>query len=640
MSGSNWGYSLLEAVALKGTLVLGAAWLVAILLRRFSAAVRHVVWTAAFAALLALPFLSLSLPAWRVRVVPSSVLFQASAAASNPAVISVPPRVGASAAPLRSSSAPPWRGVVVALWLAGVLVAVARMLAGGLAMIFARRRSRQIEQVHVPGMRRAVPVLEARPGAMPMTFGFLRPAVFLPADADSWSPGRRRMVLLHELAHIRRGDAATHLLAKAALCLSWWNPLAWHAWREFLKERERAADDLVLAAGARPSEYAGYLLEIARTMQPARALDWAAIAMARRSQIEGRLLSILDSGVNRQAPARPWMVAAVLLAVAFVSPFAALRAQEDVAVPADVEATIRTAAAEKNNEMLDKVASAAATTRRFDIAQKLLESSLLIREQKSGAQSVDYGVGLLKLGDLERRRNHRPEAEAFYTKALSVLGGRPESAPALLYLATVAIGTNRFDDAFDLLQRAQVADPSQSGRALMWMAVIRDRQSRPAEAESLYQTALAQQSENSADAMVLYAQFLRGQGRSEEAQSFQDRAQAERKAHPYQTIRLAQAAGTNAVRVGNGVTPPTLVFKAEPEYTEEARVAKYQGTVIISAEIGTDGAASMLQVVRGLGFGLDDNAIDAISRWQFKPGTKDGQPVPVMATIEVNFRLL
>ena len=129
---------------------------------------------------------------------------------------------------------------------------------------------------------------------MPMTFGVLRPTVLLPEEARAWSDERRRVVLLHELAHVLRGDAATHLLARTALALHWWNPLAWTMWREFLKERERATDDLVLGTGATASDYASHLLEIARTMQARPASAAAGVAMARRSQLEGRLLAILD----------------------------------------------------------------------------------------------------------------------------------------------------------------------------------------------------------------------------------------------------------------------------------------------------------------------------------------------------------
>jgi TonB family protein len=88
------------------------------------------------------------------------------------------------------------------------------------------------------------------------------------------------------------------------------------------------------------------------------------------------------------------------------------------------------------------------------------------------------------------------------------------------------------------------------------------------------------------------------------------------------------------------VTAPILLSKIEPEYSQDARAAKYQGTVLLYVEIGTDGLAHNIQVSRGLGFGLDEKAVQAVTQWKFKPATKDGQPVTVSANIEVNFRLL
>ena len=97
---------------------------------------------------------------------------------------------------------------------------------------------------------------------------------------------------------------------------------------------------------------------------------------------------------------------------------------------------------------------------------------------------------------------------------------------------------------------------------------------------------------------------------------------------------------TAASRVGNGVTAPVLAAKKEPEYSEEARVAKIQGTVVLSIVIGVDGHASNATLARSVGFGLDEKALDAVMQWEFKPGTLNGLPVPVQAQIEVNFRLL
>jgi TonB family protein len=98
--------------------------------------------------------------------------------------------------------------------------------------------------------------------------------------------------------------------------------------------------------------------------------------------------------------------------------------------------------------------------------------------------------------------------------------------------------------------------------------------------------------------------------------------------------------GGGVFRVGGGVTAPTLLSKVEPEYSEEARRAKYQGTVVLYVEVYPDGKAHNLKVLRSLGLGLDEKAIEAVNKWRFRPGYKDGKPVAVQATIEVNFRLL
>jgi TonB family protein len=98
--------------------------------------------------------------------------------------------------------------------------------------------------------------------------------------------------------------------------------------------------------------------------------------------------------------------------------------------------------------------------------------------------------------------------------------------------------------------------------------------------------------------------------------------------------------GGGVYRVGGGVSAPALLFKVEPEYSEEARKAKYQGTVVLYVEVDAAGKARNLRVVKSLGLGLDEKAIEAVNKWKFRPGYKDGKPVTVAATIEVNFRLL
>ncbi len=98
--------------------------------------------------------------------------------------------------------------------------------------------------------------------------------------------------------------------------------------------------------------------------------------------------------------------------------------------------------------------------------------------------------------------------------------------------------------------------------------------------------------------------------------------------------------GGGAYKIGGGVSAPALIYKVEPEYSEEARKAKYQGTVVLFVIVDDKGNPRDVRVVRPLGLGLDQKAIEAVQKWRFRPGMKDGHPVPVQATIEVNFRLL
>lgn len=98
--------------------------------------------------------------------------------------------------------------------------------------------------------------------------------------------------------------------------------------------------------------------------------------------------------------------------------------------------------------------------------------------------------------------------------------------------------------------------------------------------------------------------------------------------------------GGGAYRIGGEVSAPTLISKTEPEYSEEARKAKYSGSVLLSIVVDVNGLPRDIKVVRPLGLGLDEKAIEAVMKWRFRPGMKGGRPVPVQAQVEVSFRLL
>jgi protein TonB len=104
-------------------------------------------------------------------------------------------------------------------------------------------------------------------------------------------------------------------------------------------------------------------------------------------------------------------------------------------------------------------------------------------------------------------------------------------------------------------------------------------------------------------------------------------------------IRVYKAEKKEIFRLEEGITPPRVSSRVEPTYTEKARVAKLQGVVQLYCEITADGRVENVQVLRGLGLGLDESAASSLSQWKFDPATRGGQPVPVFLTVEVSFSL-
>ena len=87
------------------------------------------------------------------------------------------------------------------------------------------------------------------------------------------------------------------------------------------------------------------------------------------------------------------------------------------------------------------------------------------------------------------------------------------------------------------------------------------------------------------------------------------------------------------------MSPPKGLYEPDPEYSEEARKAKYQGVCVVQLVVGTDGRAHDVRIERSLGLGLDEKAIEAVNQWKFEPGRKDGNPVATIINVEVTFRL-
>ncbi|MEX2137749.1 MAG: M56 family metallopeptidase [Pirellulales bacterium] len=215
------------------------------------------------------------------------------------------------------------------LWLLGASIALIPLIIGLLENLRLRFHGRRLANPnwqcllaalsHRLELRRSVTLLFGGPQQMPMTFGLLRPCVILPSSAEHWSAERRQIVLLHELAHVKRCDVPLQLIARLGAAVYWFHPLVWWALRQMRQEREHACDDCVLQAGQEAPDYATQLLEIARTHRSRTPLLNAALSMARPSQLEGRLLAVLDlhrrrNGISRGVAIQLTAIALVLVA--------------------------------------------------------------------------------------------------------------------------------------------------------------------------------------------------------------------------------------------------------------------------------------------------------------------------------------
>lgn len=330
------GMSPLVLFIAKATLVLLAALLGASALRRSTAGARHLVWLAALVGVLALPVLA-RIPTLRLSVLPATIgdTRLPMIAATNDAAANDP--AGPQLAPTREPAAPIivgeqshvapalglpqhstgdvqsivstllvfWAGVALSLlaWLVMGAVKVHRIIESGRELSSVDWTTPLCEVADRLDLEAPPRLVVSDEIEMAFAARALTPTIVLPRTAESWSDDRRRAVLFHELAHIKRHDLIGHTLGRIACALYWFHPLVWTAAKKLRAESERACDDLVLTCGARPSEYAQHLLDMVTSVRRHGA-PVMAMPMARKKEFEGRMLAILDPAIRRAAPGR------------------------------------------------------------------------------------------------------------------------------------------------------------------------------------------------------------------------------------------------------------------------------------------------------------------------------------------------
>jgi HEAT repeat protein/beta-lactamase regulating signal transducer with metallopeptidase domain len=342
----------------KATILLAAATLAGYLLRRKSAALRHLLWTLAIVGMVALPVLTPLVP-FRLHVLPAAAprqeILRDHPVAQDDKTASAPHAGGSELLAQHDASRRPTQGdsaatigparVLLIVWATGVLLLLARFALGFAIVRRISGRSRVLTDESWHSLAdRAARSLDVRTPvdlrisddvAMPFACGLLKPTIVLPTSSSEWTAERREAVLMHEFAHISRGDLALNTLSHFVRAAYWFHPLAWLAAYRLRVEGERACDDAVLRAGALPSDYAEHLLSIVRTV--GNTVPNVALAMARRSDFEGRLLAILEPGVPRGRMTR-WRAAGMAaLFLVLVMPLAAMSPSRAPAVTADAK---------------------------------------------------------------------------------------------------------------------------------------------------------------------------------------------------------------------------------------------------------------------------------------------------------------
>lgn len=375
--GESLSLVLVDAAA-KGTLLLAAACLATIGLRRSSAAMRHRVWGLTMGGLVLLPVLSWLLPAWRLPILPAptkqaaSPAFELETESDRPlltqernedppndgiaftrsaGIEEIRPAMSADSltpvlSPVVSNLSTPstpveddskgatwifacaacvW-GLGTALLLAGVAIGVrrtGRLWHESQSIIDEDWSRLSRELCRRLGLRRVVHLREHAEPVVPLTWGLLRPIILLPQQARRWSSSMRRAVLLHELAHVHRGDVAYQLLGRFACALYWFHPLAWFGLHRLRQEREQACDDAVIGSGERASDYAEQLLEVARRYRRAGGLALA-VEITRGGSLEQRVRALFDAARSHAPVGRRLAVSLLSVTGLFVTSIAVL----------------------------------------------------------------------------------------------------------------------------------------------------------------------------------------------------------------------------------------------------------------------------------------------------------------------------
>ena len=605
------GITVLVEVFWKSGVALGIALCINALLRKKSADVRRLILSATVVTLLlaaialpALPHLTATTPAW------FHTGSAATAVGEERLMQSVAPATAATVAHAVShaTQAKPVAHIhdlpaIPILWFAGTILLMVRFCVGLHGLRRLRKSSGEVSDSGLHGLTSGVALLQHDTVPAPATWGILRPVILVPAGFEKLPMECRNAVLCHELAHVRSRDFLFRCVADFARAVIWFQPLIWIARRQLRLEQELACDNLVLAAGGKPSAYAKLLLDW--DVRPGIG-SLATVGMAHRSSLKQRLHALLDQNVRRDRVSGMGILAAWLVALAVALPLAAVSVTAEAPSPPEVIHPASPLAA------LPPARELPVQPIRPHVSKRAEPATPVLLAQASSTP-------------------HAPQPSPAAPNVRVASSPLPQFRSSTTLVITDATVKDENGKAIEGLVAGDFA-VTEDGKPQQIAICEFQKVDGSTQASSYY--VLAYYTTNGKDDGAYRVIGISLKGNPAAKLDFR---------HGYyanQNINAFVVDGVTDMDSASTITLPALLSKVDPEYSEEARKAKYSGTVTLRVDVDASGHVANVAVVKSLGMSLDEKAVAAVTRWRFRPAMQNGTPVPVQVEVVSSFRLL
>lgn len=615
-------WSNVLAYALQIGVLIGLGALAPVVFRMWMPRTRLLYWQTLLIVCLALPWLQ----TWRHEVIVGAMQ-----------MTSVVTTVAVAATPVHRAI--PFTKIALWLLAAGVVLRVGLLVFGLIRLSAYRRRGEELPaDLRMPGAAH-VSVMLSEDVTGPVTFGWRDPVVLLPASFTTLEPEMRDGILCHELQHVERRDWLFTIAEELVRSVFWFHPAVWWVIGEIQLAREQTVDQSVIETTQARDPYVDALLLMSGAVSDLSQAELATAPMfLRRRHLKRRLMEVVKE-VHMSTISKTKLYCAIGAATAALAAasWIAIAAFPLVAAPQFVNDAVgvsvntsglalihRSAIPYPAEAQAKGIGGAVVAQLKLDANGEVVDASIL-----SGPEELRKSVLQAVLAW------HFEKSVAQTTQVVTINFVKPAVAPAPPSTPPGQLGGYRpglppaaavpAAPAGQITFRASAADSAKLAHIVV-----------NGLSDSVARDLLASLPVHEGDT---WTPQTMEQARTAVTQFDQHLTTGLNAGSDGQISLVISAPPTNVMSVGNGVKPPVLLVKVDPQYTEQALAAKYSGSVTLSIVVGSDGKASDVKVVKSLGMGLDEQAVACVQQWSFQPGTYQGAPVSVRATVEINFRL-